>query len=115
MKTNTSPGSDTDGNTLVSFAPRMPAPAASRVAGHHGGHGTYRTEPELRHRVDRAKHDYQARLLLVENLLQSADLGFNRHRSRALERAMGELVQANTRHIRALAALGDFLIDGTHT
>ena len=93
----------------------MPTPATSHAVGHPGGHGTSRAERELRHKLDRAKQDHEARLLVVENLLTSADLGINGHRSRALERAMGELVQANTRHVRALAALGDYLIDGTHS
>ena len=100
----------------LSYLPSgMPAAATSRVLGHHGDHGTSKAERELRHKVDKAKQDHAARLLLVENLLQSADLGINRQRSRALERAMSELVQANTRHVRALAALGDFLIDENHS
>ncbi|HXN49642.1 MAG TPA: hypothetical protein VN893_23525 [Bryobacteraceae bacterium] len=87
----------------------------SSKVGNHAAHATSHSERELRHKLDKAKRDYEARLLLVEALLTSADLGINRRRSRALERAMGELVQVNARHIRALAALGDFLIDGTHS
>jgi len=114
MHMTTTVHSDTSSHKLASFASAMPTPATSRAAGHHGAHGTSKAERELRHKLDRAKQDYEARLLVVENLLKSADLGINRHRSRALERAMSELVQADMRHVRALAALGDSLIDGTH-
>jgi hypothetical protein len=99
--------SDRDSSKVVPFS--------GAVAGHPGAHATSHAERELRHKLDKAKRDYDARLLVVEALLTSADLGINRRTSRALERAMGELVQANTRHVRALAALGDFLIDGTHS
>lgn len=107
--------SSPNSHKLASFASPAPAPAAGFAAGHHAGHGAAKAERDLRHKADKAKQDFEARLVLVETLLKSADLGINRPRSRALERAMSEMAQANARHIRALAALGDFLIDGTHS
>jgi hypothetical protein len=85
----------------------------SHATGHHGGQATPRHERDLRHKLDRSRQEFEAKMLLVETLLQSADLGINHNRARALERAMGELALASMRQVRALAALGDFLIDGT--
>jgi hypothetical protein len=65
--------------------------------------------------VDRARKEWEERLASVETLLKSADLGVDRRRVRSLERAMRELAHANGRHLRTLAALGDFLIDGAHS
>jgi len=68
-------------------------------------------ESELRENLRRAEQECETASRLCQELLGCADLTTSQQRYRELERAMAQLVQANQRHARALAELGDFLLD----
>jgi hypothetical protein len=70
-------------------------------------------ERELRSNVEHAEKHRESASDLCGALLERADLHSNRARYRQLERAIARLVQASMDHARALAELGDFLVDGT--
>jgi hypothetical protein len=70
-------------------------------------------EDMLRANIERAEKNCQSASDLCKALLGRRDLNIDRSRYWQLERAMARLVQANKDHARALAELGDFLVDGT--
>jgi hypothetical protein len=70
-------------------------------------------ERELRSRLEHAETNRAAAADLCKTLLTRTDLHSNTSRYWQLERAIAQLVRANMDIARALAELGDYLVDGT--
>ena len=70
-------------------------------------------ERELRSNLDHAEKNCESAANLCKALLARQDLHSNRSRYHQLERAIAQLVRANMDQARAIAELGDFLVDGT--
>jgi len=71
------------------------------------------TERELHGKLEHTESRRELAAALCRVLLARQDLHSNRPRYRELERAIAQLVRANMEHVRALAELGDYLVDGT--
>jgi outer membrane PBP1 activator LpoA protein len=70
-------------------------------------------ERELRSRLQHAETNRAAAADLCKTLMTGRDLHSNTRRYWQLERAIAQLVRANMDIARALAELGDYLVDGT--
>ncbi len=70
-------------------------------------------ESELRSNLEHAEKNCESAANLCKALLARQDLHSSRTRYHQLERAIAQLVRANMDQARAIAELGDFLVDGT--